>query len=177
MAFSQRMAVLTAVGAIPPGVAATSYALTDGPEEPDPPARVEMEGGRSSAPGSAPASPERTPGDDLDARLAAADLVITAEGALDRQPPRGKVPAEVARRARLHGRPVLALAGALGEGAHDPRHGSRRLRHRRPGPDGAAEALLRARDFLADAAGRALRMVLLGRALAGRPAAGSGNAR
>ena len=55
---------------------------------------------------------------DLDARLARADLVLTAEGALDHQTPRGKVPAEVARRAKLHGRPVLALAGTLGEGAH-----------------------------------------------------------
>ncbi len=65
MAFSQRMAALTAVVAIPLGVAATSYALTDDPEEPAPPARVEMEGGRSSPPGSAPPSPEGTPGDEV----------------------------------------------------------------------------------------------------------------
>lgn len=48
MAFSKRMAALTAVVAIPLGVAATSYALTDDPEDPTPPARVEMEGGSSS---------------------------------------------------------------------------------------------------------------------------------
>jgi glycerate kinase len=98
---------------------------------------------------------------DLDARLAGADLVITAEGALDHQTPRGKVPAEVARRAKLHGRPVLALAGTLGEGAHevpgvDACHGIL------PAPMELAEALLRASELLTDATERALRMIVLG---------------
>ncbi|CAL9426966.1 Glycerate 3-kinase [Streptomyces sp. enrichment culture] len=98
---------------------------------------------------------------DLDARLARADLVVTAEGALDHQTPRGKVPAEVARRAKLYGRPVLALAGTLGEGAHqvpgvDACHGIL------PGPMELAEALLRANELLTDATERALRMIVLG---------------
>ncbi|MEW2399173.1 glycerate kinase [Streptomyces sp. NPDC046862] len=98
---------------------------------------------------------------DLDARLARADLVVTAEGALDRQTPRGKVPAEVARRAKLHGRPVLALAGTLGEGAHevpgvDACHGIL------PAPMALAEALVRASELLTDATERALRMIALG---------------
>ncbi|MEU0387664.1 glycerate kinase family protein [Streptomyces chartreusis] len=98
---------------------------------------------------------------DLDARLARADLVVTAEGALDHQTPRGKVPAEVARRAKLHGRPVLALAGTLGEGAHevpgvDACHGIL------PAPMELAEALLRASELLTDATERALRMIVLG---------------
>ncbi|WP_432116805.1 glycerate kinase family protein [Streptomyces sp. bgisy032] len=98
---------------------------------------------------------------DLDARLARADLVVTAEGALDHQTPHGKVPAEVARRAKLHGRPVLALAGTLGEGAHqvpgvDACHGIL------PAPMDLAEALLRARELLTDATERALRMIVLG---------------
>ncbi|MEU0893861.1 glycerate kinase [Streptomyces massasporeus] len=98
---------------------------------------------------------------DLDARLARADLVVTAEGALDHQTPRGKVPAEVARRAKLHGRPVLALAGTLGEGAGevpgvDACHGIL------PAPMELAEALLRASELLTDATERALRMILLG---------------
>lgn len=107
---------------------------------------------------------------DLDARLAAADLVITAEGALDHQTPRGKVPAEVARRAKLHGRPVLALAGTLGEGAHEV-HGTGVDAYGTiiPGPMALPEALLHAREFLADAAERTLRMVLIG-AMAVRPA-------
>ncbi|MER6709698.1 MULTISPECIES: glycerate kinase [unclassified Streptomyces] len=98
---------------------------------------------------------------DLDARLARADLVVTAEGALDHQTPRGKVPAEVARRAKLYGRPVLALAGTLGEGAHevpgvDACHGIL------PAPMELAEALLRASELLTDATERALRMIVLG---------------
>ncbi|CAL9630208.1 Glycerate 3-kinase [Streptomyces sp. enrichment culture] len=98
---------------------------------------------------------------DLDTRLARADLVVTAEGALDLQTPRGKVPAEVARRAKLHGRPVLALAGTLGEGAGqvpgvDACHGIL------PAPMELAEALLRASELLTDATERALRMIVLG---------------
>ncbi|CAM5736937.1 hypothetical protein STENM223S_11228 [Streptomyces tendae] len=97
----------------------------------------------------------------LDERLARADLVVTAEGALDRQTPRGKVPAEVARRAKLSGRPVLALAGTLGEGAGevpgvDACHGIL------PGPMELAEALVRGAELLTDATERALRMIILG---------------
>ncbi|WBB59850.1 hypothetical protein O7599_30565 [Streptomyces sp. WMMC500] len=65
MAFSQRMAALTAVVAIPLGVAATSYALTDDPEEPTPPARVEMESGTPSPSGSTSPSPEVSPSDEV----------------------------------------------------------------------------------------------------------------
>ncbi|MFI7019467.1 glycerate kinase [Streptomyces sp. NPDC050164] len=98
---------------------------------------------------------------DLDARLAGADLVITAEGALDHQTPRGKVPAEVARRAKLHGRPVLALAGTLGEGAHEV-PGVDAFSGILPAPMALAEALLRASELLTDATERALRMIVLG---------------
>ncbi len=58
-------------------------------------------------------------GIDLDRLIKGADLVITAEGAIDFQTPKGKVPAEVARRAALYGVPVVALAGTLGQGARD----------------------------------------------------------
>ncbi|GAA3498735.1 glycerate kinase [Streptomyces prasinosporus] len=98
---------------------------------------------------------------DLDARLARADLVVTAEGALDRQTPRGKVPAEVARRAKRYGRPVLALAGTLGEGAHDV-PGVDACHGILPAPMALAEALVRGAELLTDATERALRMILLG---------------
>ncbi|WP_149822596.1 glycerate kinase [Streptomyces tailanensis] len=98
---------------------------------------------------------------DLDARLARADLVITAEGSLDHQTPRGKVPAEVARRAKLHARPVLALAGTLGEGAHEV-PGVDAYTGILPAPMALAEAMVRASELLTDATERALRMVLLG---------------
>lgn len=104
---------------------------------------------------------------DLDARLARADLVITAEGALDNQTVRGKIPAEVAHRARAAGVPVLALAGTLGHGVHEVRAaGVDAYGSIVPAPVALPEALDRAGEFLADAAERALRMVLLGTRLA-----------
>lgn len=50
--------------------------------------------------------------------LEGADLVITAEGRLDRQSIHGKTPVGVARFAKVHGVPVLVVAGALGPGYH-----------------------------------------------------------
>ncbi|MER6913004.1 glycerate kinase [Streptomyces sp. NPDC000594] len=100
---------------------------------------------------------------DLDERLARADLVVTAEGALDHQTPRGKVPAEVARRAKLYDRQVLALAGTLGEGAHQVRSvGVDAYGSIMPAPVSLTEALGRGGEFLADATERALRMILIG---------------
>jgi glycerate kinase len=111
----------------------------------------------------------------LDVRLARADLVVTAEGSLDGQTPFGKIPAEVARRAKRYGRPVLALAGTLGEGAHEVRAaGIDAYCGILPGPVSLGEAMGRGAEYLADATERALRMVLLGaqvNAGAGRRAA------
>ncbi|MQA98040.1 MAG: hypothetical protein GEV11_26785 [Streptosporangiales bacterium] len=100
---------------------------------------------------------------DLDARLAAADLVVTAEGALDEQTPRGKVPGEVSARARRLGRPVVVLAGTLGAGAREINAaGFDAYSGILPAPVELAEALLRGREFLVDAAERALMVVLVG---------------
>ncbi|MEU0666886.1 glycerate kinase [Streptomyces lavendulocolor] len=104
---------------------------------------------------------------DLAARLGRADLVVTGEGALDAQTVRGKVPGEVARRAREAGVPVLALAGSLGEGAGEA--GLDAYESLAPGPLPLPEALGRAAELLADAAERALRTVLVGTRLRGRP--------
>jgi glycerate kinase len=104
---------------------------------------------------------------DLDARLAGADLVVTAEGSLDGQTPHGKIPGEVARRAKALGVPVLALAGTIGEGAHETRLiGVDAYSGILPAPLPLPEALARGSEFLADAAENALRMVLLGSRLA-----------
>ncbi|MEU1279084.1 glycerate kinase [Streptomyces sp. NPDC005805] len=104
---------------------------------------------------------------DLDARLARADLVITAEGSLDGQTVRGKIPAEVASRARAAGVPVLALAGTLGHGVRAvTAAGVDAYGSIVPAPVALPEALHRAAEFLADAAERALRMVLVGTRLA-----------
>lgn len=45
------------------------------------------------------------------------DLVLTAEGAIDDQTPRGKIPAEIGTRAKKFGLPVVAIAGTIGPGA------------------------------------------------------------
>ena len=53
----------------------------------------------------------------LDATIAQADLVLTGEGRIDSQSLHGKTPVGVARVAQHHGKPVIAIAGCLGNGA------------------------------------------------------------
>lgn len=53
----------------------------------------------------------------LEERVRRADLVVTGEGKLDFQTGFGKVPHGVAQVAKRYGKPVIALAGQLGEGA------------------------------------------------------------
>ncbi|MFC8666692.1 small secreted hydrophilic protein [Streptomyces sp. NPDC057199] len=61
MVFSHRMAALAAVVVIPLGIAATSYALTDSPESPKVPPKVELESGSPSATPASTTSPTPTP--------------------------------------------------------------------------------------------------------------------
>lgn len=53
----------------------------------------------------------------LDAAVREADLVVTGEGCIDGQTAGGKAPVGVARIARRHGKPVLAIGGSLGPDA------------------------------------------------------------
>lgn len=104
--------------------------------------------------------------DGLDARIAQADLVITAEGMIDRQSAHGKVPAEIARRARTAGVPVLAIAGSLGKGAprvHDI--GIDAIASILTVPMDLTRAIAKCDKLLADASERVMRMVLLGAAI------------
>jgi glycerate kinase len=105
----------------------------------------------------------------LDSLLAEADLVITAEGRLDGQGAAGKVPCEVARRARRHSVPVIALAGGIG---HDARatlaHGIGAFASIVRNPCTLDEAIADAATLLTLGAEDALRMVGVGIALAGR---------
>jgi glycerate 2-kinase len=55
----------------------------------------------------------------LDAQLAGADLVLTAEGQIDFQTAFGKAPAGVAERAKALGVPCVAIAGSIGERISD----------------------------------------------------------
>lgn len=54
---------------------------------------------------------------EFDRRVQQADIVITGEGRLDAQTIYGKVPVGIAKRAKMHSKPVYAIAGFLGEGA------------------------------------------------------------
>lgn len=103
----------------------------------------------------------------LDAAIAQADLVITAEGAVDYQTPNGKVPAEIARRAKLHGKPVMALAGSIGRGATDVHDvGIDAVVGIIPIPMELAQAVERAGELVAAATERSMRLVLLGSVIA-----------
>ncbi|MFE2048792.1 MULTISPECIES: small secreted hydrophilic protein [unclassified Streptomyces] len=64
MVFSRRMAALAAVVLIPLGIAATSFALTDSPQEPKVPSKVELESG-SPTPSPTSSSPQPTPSDQV----------------------------------------------------------------------------------------------------------------
>jgi glycerate 2-kinase len=104
--------------------------------------------------------------DDL---LERADLVLTAEGSLDGQTPFGKIPAEVGRRARAKGIPVIALAGTIGKGAAlNFEHGIDAFASIVKRPCTLEEAIKKAPSLLRRAAEDAARMVLVGMALAGR---------
>lgn len=107
---------------------------------------------------------------DLDRLMDRCHLVLTAEGQLDDQTPRGKVPAEVARRAKQRGLPVIAVAGSLGPGA-DSNHAvgidayTSTLRE----PCSLDDAFRQAGPWLADATEQALRMVAIGMGLSTGP--------
>jgi glycerate kinase len=104
---------------------------------------------------------------DFDELLDRADLVITAEGAIDRQSARGKVPAEVARRASVRDIPVIALSGTVGEGVQAAldagldAYGSILTR-----PCSLEQALQETAEFLVSSAEQTMRLLLVGRRLA-----------
>ncbi|MEI7913712.1 MAG: glycerate kinase [Mycobacteriaceae bacterium] len=106
---------------------------------------------------------------DLDAQIAKADLVITAEGSIDFQTPNGKVPAEVARRAVRVGVPVIALAGSIGQGAaavHDV--GIDAITSIMDVPMPLADAVAHSQRLLIEATEQMMRMILVGLAISER---------
>lgn len=106
-------------------------------------------------------------GIDLDMLIERADLIITAEGSIDFQTPRGKVPAEVARRAQRAGVPVLAIAGSLGQGAPDVHDvGIGAIASIIPVPMRLEDAVANGHELLVDAAARSMRLLMLGSAVA-----------
>jgi glycerate 2-kinase len=104
---------------------------------------------------------------DLDGLLDQADLVITAEGGIDFQTPRGKVPAEVAARAKQRGLPVVALAGTVGQGAATTIDaGIDAFSSILQAPCSLLEAMEATPELLADCAEAIMRMMRVGARLA-----------
>lgn len=104
---------------------------------------------------------------ELDRLIEQADLVITAEGSLDGQTPYGKIPAEVARRAKLRGLPVIALAGTIGKGVvSNFEHGIDAFASILKRPCSLDEAIQKAGSLLTRAADDAVRMMMVGMRLA-----------
>lgn len=86
----------------------------------------------------------------FDERLAEADLVVAGEGQLDEQTLSGKLPWEVARRARAAGVPVVAVAGRVAPEARAALYaaGFRSLRALAEGPMSLEDSLRDARRLL-----------------------------
>ncbi|TBZ10067.1 glycerate kinase family protein [Rhizobium leguminosarum] len=106
---------------------------------------------------------------ELDRFIAQADLVITAEGSLDGQTPYGKVPAEVAARAKIAGVPVIALAGTIGKGVRlNFEHGIDAFASILSRPCSLEDAIFSAPKLLSRAAEDAIRMVMVGMKLGAR---------
>lgn len=104
---------------------------------------------------------------ELDRLIDQADLVMTAEGSLDFQTPHGKIPAEVARRAKRRGLPVVALAGTIGKGVRvNLEHGIDAFASILKRPCTLDEAIADAGKLLTRATEDAMRMVGVGLTLA-----------
>lgn len=103
---------------------------------------------------------------DFDRLLRTADIVITAEGRIDGQSARGKIPAEIGNRARVLGIPVIVLAGAIGEGAERiQEQGVTAFACIAPGPTTLAEAISSNEEQLAAAAEQMVRLVAASRGI------------
>jgi glycerate 2-kinase len=100
---------------------------------------------------------------ELDRLLDQADVVFTAEGSLDDQTPHGKVPGEVARRAKLRGLPVVAIAGTLGRDVEvNLAHGIDAYASILRRPCRLEDAIAGVDALLRDAAASAMRMLMVG---------------
>ncbi|AFZ30832.1 glycerate kinase [Gloeocapsa sp. PCC 7428] len=103
---------------------------------------------------------------ELDSLLQEADLVITAEGSIDFQTPRGKIPAEVARRAKNYQLPVIALAGTIGKDATvNLEHGIDSFESILEAPCTLKDAIAQAPELVINAAERTMRLLLVGQHL------------
>ena len=96
--------------------------------------------------------------------LRSADLVFTGEGRVDFQTAFGKTPAGIARLAEKYNVPVVAIGGGLADDAGEVfRHGINGLEAAIARDMPLDEALANSREYIANAAERVIRLILLGR--------------
>lgn len=106
---------------------------------------------------------------DLNKLLLKCDLVFTAEGSIDFQTPRGKIPAEVAKCAKRYGLPVIALVGTVGKGARiNYDYGIDAYTSILPMPSSLENAFSNAEKWLRDCTESTMRTVLVGYQIASR---------
>jgi glycerate kinase len=95
-----------------------------------------------------------------------ANLVVTGEGSLDWQTPEGKIPAEIARLAKSHNLPVIAISGMIGKDAQQNYlHGIDSISSVMESPTTLPEAINHAPELLTRATERVMRTVLVGKRL------------
>lgn len=100
----------------------------------------------------------------LSEKVAGADLVITGEGKVDFQTAFGKTPQGVAKTAKKHGVPVVAIAGGIGDGAEVVyQHGIDSVVSIVRRPMSLKEAMENARTLMADTAEAVVRLFMAGR--------------
>jgi glycerate kinase len=100
-------------------------------------------------------------------RLAGKDVVLTAEGHVDRQTLQNKAPYALARAARAMGVPVIVLAGGISDDVHGDGFDSfDAVVPISPRPMSLEEAMQRAREHLVSAAERVGQVLRLGGRLA-----------
>lgn len=103
---------------------------------------------------------------EIESLMEGADIVFTAEGGIDFQTPRGKIPAEIAQRAKRFGLPVVAIVGTVGKDAqinHD--HGIDAFVSILQKPCSLDEAIEDACDLVTVCAEDVMRIVMVGRSL------------
>lgn len=101
---------------------------------------------------------------DVEGLMEGADLVFTAEGGIDFQTPRGKIPAEIAQRAKRFGLPVVAIVGTVGKDAQiNHEIGIDAYLSILQEPCTLEEAIRRAPELVTICAEDVMRLVMLGR--------------
>ena len=103
---------------------------------------------------------------EIDSLLQNVDLVFTAEGSIDFQTPRGKIPAEVAKLAKSYQLPVVVLAGTIGKDAPiNFDYGIDSFASILEAPCSLLDAIASASELVTNAAERVTRLLLVGQRL------------